>query len=580
MTFVHLHNHSEYSILDGAARIKDMVRAVSHMGQHAVAVTDHGTLSGAASFRKECLQQGVKPIIGVEAYVAPHGVQDRSRVVWGHLQEDGKSRPVPGAYTHMTLLALDSTGLRNLYHLQELSYLKGYYYKPRIDLDMLAEHSEGIVVTTGCAGGAVATMMRLEQQKEAQVHAATLADIFPGRCYIELMDHGIPWEKHLNQGLAALAAGLGLPMVATNDSHYVYESDSHIHDALLCVQTRAKISDTGRFRFNGSGYYLKSAAEMAALGLPGEALKNTVVIADQVGDYDELFSRKDLMPRALPNELGRKLSLRQEVYLSLIQNWEWVTEGHEARAEHELSIIEGMGYEDYFLVISDIVCWARSRGILVGPGRGSVGGSLVAYLLGISRLDPLAHGLLFERFLNPARVSAPDIDIDIQDDRRDEVIKYAVERYGSDRVAQIITFGTIKSRAALKDANRVLGGDFSTGESLVQRLPPMVRGRQAPLEASPELREVDSQVYGLALGIEGLIRSTGKHAAGIIISPEPLRDYVPLQKTPNDEMLVTGYSQDDVEELGLHKIDLLGLKELSIIQKTLEIIDEEGISST
>ena len=566
--FVSLHNHSSYSILDGLGSVDSMVRRAAELGQPALAVTDHGSLSGLYDLWKAGTEHGVKPIAGLEAYVAPEGRDLKERVIWGELE----GKQTPGPYTHMTLLAQSAEGLRNLYRLQQAAYLEGFYHKPRLDLDLLEKHSVGVIALTGCAGGALATRLRLGHHAEADTILESLRAIYPDRVYVELMDHGIPFEQELNKSLLEIAAKHDAPLVLTNDAHYTTAEEAEAHDALLCVQTQAHLTDQDRFRFSGSGYWLRSAAEMAALGYPTEGVANTLLIAESIESYDTVFEYKDRSPVS-----DSPYSLR-DVVESVVERQQ-LSQQYIDRAEYELEIIEDAGYGDIILVVGDLVNFARSRSILVGPGRGSAGGSLVCYLVGITQLDPIAHGLLFERFLNPHRLSPPDIDIDFQDDRRGEVIEYAVNKYGADCVSQIVTFGMVKARSAIGDAARVTGLSFREGQELAQMVPEDIRGRQHPLEGLTKLQEANPAVYGLAQGLEGTIRSTGKHAAGIIISPEPLEAAIPTQKGPKDELLVAGYSQETLEALGYQKLDLLGLKELSVIERTIGFINEEDSGS-
>lgn len=576
--FVHLHVHSEYSMLDGAAKVEALAQRAAELHQPALAITDHGNLFGAYAFWQACTRHGVRPIIGMEAYVAPHDRTARERVTWGELQEsDGRARSVPGPYTHLTLLAASATGYRNLLKLHQASYRDGMYYKPRTDLAALAEASEGVIATTGCPGGAVATRLRLGQTEEAVRVAGEMKDIFGDRLYVELMMHGMEMERALIPDLIKVARRIGAATVATNDSHYTLAEDAGVHDALLCLQTNARLGDTNRFRFDGAGYYLKSRAEMDALELPREALDNTLLVAERVEDYSEVFQGRVRMPEAvLPESWDAEEALCEQAYSGLgdrlkLARGEGVPEPYYGRMKYELDVICRMGYADYFLVLADIIGWAKSQGIRVGPGRGSAGGSLVAYALGITDLDPLRYGLLFERFLNPSRVSLPDIDIDIDDTRRGEVIRYATERYGKDRVAQVLTLGTIGAKRAITDSARVLDRPYRDGQRLLGGLPPARFGRAPSLSDGTwnEPSEGDAEVLDLARGLEGLIRNTGIHAAAVIISPEPIGDIIPVWE--KDCQTITGFDQGPTTSLGLVKYDFLGLKNLGIIDETLRI---------
>ncbi len=564
--FVSLHTHTVHSTLDGVSQIPGLVQRSTELGMPAIGISDHGSLSGAYDLWKECTAAGVKPIIGMEAYVAPESRWTKSPVRWG-TKEQKKDDLSFGAYSHMTLIARSTTGLRNLYKLHELSYTEGFYYHPRVDLELLERYSEGLIATTGCAGGAIPTLLRLGLYDRALDWGEELKVVFGGSLYVEVMFHDTEFDAVLNPKLINLAFALKLPLVATNDSHFTRAEDAAVHQAMLCVGTRSTLDDP-KFTFSGHGYHLRSFEEMSELGLPAEAISNTVKIANEVESYDEMFQSRELMPKFDP---GWGHELRDQVIRRC-------THDQVERAVYELKTIEAMGYEDYFLVVADIVNWAKGRGILVGPGRGSAGGSLVAYLLGITELDPIRHGLLFERFLNPERLSMPDIDLDFQDDRRQEVLDYVTQKYGADSVAQIATLGTVKARSAVKDAARVLGREYKHSESLVALIPPDIRGRTTALSKLEKLKDADPEVYDLALGMEGLVRSTGKHAAGIIISPIPLSDAVPVKKDKSDTMLTCTFEQGTLEALGFVKLDILSLKELSVIALTLEHINE-GLGS-
>lgn len=567
--WVSFHTHTSFSVLDGASRIPDLVSRAKELGMPALGVSDHGSLSGAYQLWRAATETGIKPVIGIEIYVAPGSRLEKRPVYWG-APEQKKEDVSLGAYTHMLLVAKSATGLRNLYKLHQLSYTEGYYYKPRVDLDVLAVYADGLAGTTGCAGGAIPTLLKLDKWAEAKAYGERLKKIFGDNLYLEMMHHGTDFDEDLNNRLLVLNSQLGLPLLATNDSHYTHPEDAVAHQALLCVQTKSTLADP-KFVFSGSGYYLKSYEEMVSLPLPLEALENTLRLAESVESYDDVFQKRDLMPKV---DATWGHSLRDEVMRAVPAQPEYVE-----RAKYELDVIESMGYADYFLVVADLIAWARSQGILVGPGRGSVGGSLVAFLLGVTELDPIAHGLLFERFISLARLSPPDVDTDFQDDRRDEVIRYAVEKYGCDNVAQIVTFGVTKARAAIRDSNRVHGGEYAEADRLAAMIPPDIRGRQHPLEGLTKLERANPAVYSTARGIEGVIRNESKHAAGLIISPVPLSDVIPVKKLKDDEWLTTAFDQETLEAHGLIKLDLLGLKELSIIQKTLEMIDDESPGS-
>jgi len=588
-SFVHLHVHTEYSMLDGAARLKDMFATCRDAGMPAVAITDHGNLYGAYDFWSQATAAGVKPIIGIEAYVAPEHRRFRQPVRWGTPAQKDDDVSGGGAYTHMTLLAETTEGMHNLFRLSSRASLEGYFRKPRMDRELLAEHATGLIATTGCPSGEVQTRLRLGQYPQALAAAAAYRDIFgPGSFFIEIMDHGLPIEQRVRDGLRRIARELSLPFVVTNDSHYTKTEDARAHEVLLAVQTATTLADPNRFKFEGSGYYLKSPAEMRALFSDEEwqsGCDSTLLIAERA---DVGFVKRNLMPKFDPPEGETEESwLRAEVWRGMARRYpDGYDERRKKQAEYEMDIITSMGFCSYFLVVADFIMWAKNNGIRVGPGRGSAAGSIVAYALGITDLDPLAHGLVFERFLNPERVSMPDIDIDFDERRRGDVIRYVTQKYGDDRVAQIITYGTIKAKAAVKDAARVLGFPYALGDRITKAFPPAVMGKDIPLagifdaghprhneageiralyEAEPEIR----QVIDTARGLEGLIRQAGVHAAGVIMSSEPLLDHIPIWQREADGAVITQFDYPDCEELGLLKMDFLGLRNLTVLDDAL-----------
>ena len=609
-SFAHLHVHTEYSMLDGAAKLKPLYQEAARLGMPAVAMTDHGNMFGAYEFFQQSQGTGVKPIIGIEAYVAPESRFHKKRVFWGRASgsddaaaEGGKDISGGGRYLHMTMLAENETGLRNLFKMSSLASMEGYYMKPRMDLELMQEHSEGVIVSTGCPSGGVQTRLRLGQEDEAVAYAGTLQEIFGKRnVYLELMDHGVPIEKQVRDGLLRVGKKLDIPPLVTNDSHYVYESQASAHDALLAVGVGKNLDDPSRFRFNGSGYYLKTAEEMRSIlnfEEWAQGCRNTLEVAERIAPdaYDNVFAHRDLMP-AFPIPEGETESswLAKEVERNLYTRYpDGPTEDVRRRAEHELNIINEMGFPAYFLVVADICQYARKNGIALGPGRGSAAGSMIAYVLGITDLDPLEHGLLFERFLNPERVSMPDIDLDFDERRRGEMIEYVTRLYGEERVAQILTFGTIKAKAAVKDSTRILGMPYSTGDTITKAFPAPVGGNEIPLDAvfseeheryseAAELRNLidnDPQVAKVmetARGIEGLTRGTGVHAAGVILSRDPLLDVIPLHKRDTDGAIITGFPYPQCEDMGLLKMDFLGLRNLTIIDDAINSIREaEGV---
>lgn len=569
--FVHLHNHGEHSVLDGGQTHVQMAKAALAVGQTAIALTDHGNLYGAYSFQETMLDAGLKPIIGMEAYFAPSGRSVKEPVYLG-TSAQRRHDFSRGAYTHISLLASGSAGLDNLYRLHSLSFSEGFYHKPRVDLGLLSDHSEGIFALSGCAGSYISCALRMGNRSAALEHAKSLRSIFGDRFYIELMSHGITDvdgdgfdEEALNTGLISLSDELGIPCVVTNDAHYATVSDAATHDALLCIQTQAKLKDEKRFRFTGSGFYLKSREEMNQLGFDPKWLDATSEIADRIEPYGNKFAKRLRMPKVPGTSLNSAVGL--SVRLPAGQEYK-------DRIELELSVIEQGGFEDYLLVLADAIDWARRNGVFVGPGRGSVGGSLVAYALGITDIDPLSHGLLFERFLNPERVSLPDIDVDFSD--KDKVLEYLSEKHGAENVAQIMTLGTIKAKAALKDANRISGGTFAQGSLLTDMLPAPLFGVSPTLEKMPPVELAEQKaVVKLAKGLEGLVRNVGVHAAGVVVSPEPLAQILPVWKRAGNGPLLTGFDAGPVEALGLVKMDFLGVRNLTVIQET---IDKIGMS--
>ena len=587
-SFVHLHNHTEYSMLDGAARIKPLVTKAAELGMPAIAMTDHGNTHGAYEFWKQATAAGVKPIIGMEAYLAPGSRLERSRVRWGDGGEDDVS--AGGAYSHLTLWATNNESMNNLFRLSSEAYLSGYYFKPRLDRELLAKYGKGIIGTTGCPGGEVQIRLRMGQYDEALKAAGEFRDIFgKDNYFVEVMDHTLDIEKRVRDDLLRLAKDLDLPLVGTNDLHYVDQHDAQAHEALLCVQTGTNLDDPNRFRFESQEFYLKSASQMRKLfsEIP-EAADNTLLIAERC---EVNFEKQDLMPRfPVPEGQTEAEWFEKEVWAGMGKRFpDGFSEKHREQAAYEIEVIIKMGFPGYFLVVSDFIAWAREQGIRVGPGRGSAAGSLVAYSLGITELDPLAHDLIFERFLNPERLSMPDIDVDFDDRRRPEVIRYVTEKYGDDRVAQIVTFGTIKAKQALKDAARVLAKPYAVGEKLTKAMPPMVLGRDVSLDdvvnkeserysEAAEFRELvendpdSKQVFELAQGLESLKRQSGVHAAGVIMSAKPLMEVIPIMKREEDGAIITQFDQPPCEDLGLLKMDFLGLRNLTVIDDALENI--------
>ncbi len=590
-SFVHLHVHTEYSMLDGAARVGELVKEVARQEMPAIAMTDHGNVFGAFDFYKQATKAGVKPIIGIEAYVAPESRFEKKRIQWGDGGDDDVSGG--GAYTHMTILAENNQGLANLFRLSSLASLEGYYYKPRMDRELLSTYADGLIATTGCPGGEIQTRLRMGKYKEAMRAASDYRDIFgKDNFFLELMDHDIDIENRVKADLMKLGKELKLPLLATNDLHYTHHKDADAHAALLCVQSGSTLADPKRFKFDNSEFYVKTAAQMRELfKKTPEACDNTLLIAERCNVT--LREGENLMPRfEVPKGETEDSWLRSESIRGLTEKLgDRLTPEHSERLNYELDVMIKMGFPGYFLVVADLVSHARKEGIRVGPGRGSAAGSLVAYALGITGLDPIEHGLLFERFLNPERISMPDIDLDFDERRRSEMIRYATEKYGEDRVAQIITYGTIKSKQALKDATRVLGYPYAIGEKLTKALPPSVMGKDITLGGvfdakdprygeAGEFRQlyegdVDSkQVVDLARGLEGLKRQWGVHAAGVILSRDPLLDVIPIHRRESDGSIITQFDMGACEATGLLKMDFLGLRNLSVLDDALLNIKE------
>ena len=586
--FVHLHNHTEYSILDGAARIRALFDKAAQLEMPALAVTDHGVMYGAIDFLDAGKRTGVKPIIGAELYVAT-----RSRFEKSSREKDFNH--------HLTVLAYTTEGYRNLMKLVSSGWLEGYYYRPRVDKEILAEHARGLIGFSGCLAGEVCTALKTGQPGEAQRAAAEYRDIFGAANYfIELQDHGLAEQRVVMPQLLDLAGRLGSPLVATNDLHYTDKRDAPAHDVLLCIQTNAKINEPGRFKFDAEEFYLKSAAEMRELfrDLP-EACDNTLAIAERCDVQVEMGTLR-LPPFAPPTEESQEAYLRRLVAEGAGRRYGDPLPREVAdRIDHELGIIIRMGFAGYFLIVADLISFARSRSIRVGPGRGSAAGSVVSYCLGITDLDPIRYGLIFERFLNPDRRQMPDIDMDFDDRRRAEMIRYATDRYGEDRVAQIVTFGTIKGKQAIRDAARVLDLPYGIGDRLAKMYPPPILGKDAPLAAcfdrsvdwpdpgvndafsqASDLRraydedEISRQVLDIARELEGLRRQVSVHAAGVVIGDEPLVNYTPLQRAQDGAGgIVTQYEMHAVEDLGLLKMDFLGLRTLTILEDAVRNVE-------
>ena len=586
-SFVHLHTHTEYSLLDGASRIEAVFAKAAGFGMPALAITDHGAMFGALRFYEAGLAAGVRPILGVETYVAPSSRFERAP---GESEEK---------YRHLTILARDERGYRNLLKLVTDAHLEGFYHRPRIDKDLLAEHAEGLVGLSGCLASEVSQLLLAGQTAKAAEAAATYADIFgSGNFFIELQDHGLDDQRAILPRLIELARSTDLPIVATNDLHYTEREDAKPHDVLLCIQQQKLQSDTNRLRFDSEEFYLKSAEEMREVFRETpEACDNTLAIAEMcalrlVYGSSAPAEERFHVPRFEPPEgMDRDAYLRRLVQEGAADRYGAVTPEIQERIDHELGVIANMGFSGYFLIVWDLIRFARENGIRVGPGRGSAAGSVVSYALRITDLDPLRYGLIFERFLNPERIQMPDIDMDFDERRRDEVIRYVASKYGSDHVAQIITFQTIKGKQGIRDAARVLGFPASLGDRLCKMYPPALMGRDEPidraLEISPELKDAYAnepeakEIIDTARALEGLRREDSVHAAGVVIGDAPLVNYLPLKlsKDSRDDSrrIVTQFDMHGVEDLGLLKMDFLGLRNLSVLEDTLAHLRRKGI---
>ena len=568
--FVHLHVHSQYSLLDGACHLERLVAKAKEYGMRALAVTDHGNLFGAIDFYSLAKEAGIKPILGAELYIAPRSRFERS----------GEDGTYEGA-NHVTVLVKDLTGYKNLIRLVTAGYLEGFYYKPRVDKELLSRHHEGLLVLSGCLNSEVARLLAAGDERKALEVASWSREVFgPENYFLEVQDHGMREQQEVSKGILRIAKALSVPVVATNDAHYLNAQDARVHEVLLCIQTGKTMKDPDRWRFASNQFYLKSPAEMGRVfdELP-EALKNTLEVAERC--HLELQFGRLLLPEYLVPE-----GQTQESYLEKL-----ACEGLKVRypspapevldrLRYELEVIKKTGYASYFLVVWDFIRFAKERGIAVGPGRGSAAGSLVAYCLGITNIDPIRYGLLFERFLNPERISMPDMDIDFSDDRRDEVIEYVTQKYGSDKVAQIITFGTLGAKAAIRDVGRALGMPYGEVDRIAKMVPNVLNitldealVQSPPLAEAVKTRPEVKELWEIAKSLEGLTRHASTHAAGVVISSEPLIEHVPLYKGNRGEV-TTQYAMGPIERIGLLKMDFLGLRTLTVIANTVKLVGE------
>lgn len=567
MDFTHLHLHTEYSLLDGTARVNDVIERVKQMGMSSAAITDHGVMYGVVDFYRKAEEEGVKPIIGCEVYVAPGSLADKTKAM--------------KEYSHLVLLAKSNEGYKNLMRLSSIAFTQGFYHKPRIDYDVLGKHSGGLICLSACLAGDIPRYIMSGDIAAADRLAVRLRDMFGEDFYLELQDHFLPEQKPVNAALIDMGRRLSIPLVATNDVHYIAREDAEAQDVLLCIQTRSFVEDTERLKFGTDEFYLKSAEEMAALfkHVP-EAISNTNAIAEKCGVTMD-FKSIHLPVFDIPEKISNKEYLRKICFEGLAKRYEHVTDELKQRLEFELGVIDSMGFTDYFLIVWDFIKFARDRGITVGPGRGSAAGSLAAYALSITDIDPIEYKLLFERFLNPERISMPDIDIDFCIERRGEVIDYVVAKYGEDRVAQIITFGTLGAKQVIRDVARAQKFPVAEADRIAKMVPFALKMtiRRAMQENSRLLVEYETKpeikkLLDTAMKLEGIPRHASTHAAGVVISNLPITEYVPLQINPRDGSVITQFPMTTLESLGLLKMDFLGLRNLTVIRHATEIIKE------
>ncbi len=574
--FVHLHVHTEYSLLDGAIRIDELISQAKAYGMSAVAITDHGNLFGAVEFFKKATKAGIRPIIGCEVYIAPKSRFDKTKI------NTEPGMPEEASF-HLTLLAENENGYKNLTRLITLSYTEGFYYKPRIDMELLSQHSKGLIALSGCLKGEIPYSIIHEKTERAYNTAKLLKDIFGDNFYLEIQPNSIPEQAIANKGLIEISKKFDIPIVATNDCHYLHRADAKAHEILLCIQTGKTIKDEKRLKFQVDEFYFKSPKEMySAFSEIPEALKNTLFIAEKCNFTFNLNGYK--MPiYKVPEGYREEQYLKELAIKGLNDRFKGnPPDEYLKRLEMELDVITKMGFSSYFLIVWDFINYARSRNIPVGPGRGSAAGSLVAYALRITDIDPIKYGLLFERFLNPERISLPDIDVDFCKDRREEVIQYVSDTYGKDRVAHIITFGTMASRAVVRDVGRALNIPYSEVDKIAKMIPFACPSLSSALELEPRLKALYNkepkvkELIDIALRLEGLARHASQHAAGVVISPIPLEDLTPLYKNPGEEIILTQFDMKSLEDIGLVKFDFLGLKTLTVIDNTIKYAHEQG----
>ncbi len=565
MQFTHLHLHTEYSLLDGTARIGDVIKRAKELGMHSIAITDHGAMYGVVDFYRKAVEEGIKPIIGSEVYVAPGSLSDKTKAM--------------KEYSHLVLLAKNNEGYKNLMRLSSIGFMQGFYHKPRIDYDVLEQHKEGLICMSACLAGDIPRYIMSGDQKSADELAARLRDLFGEDFYLELMDHNLSEQKQVNVKLIEMSSRLGIPLAATNDVHYTLKEDAQAQDVLLCIQTRSFVDDADRMRFETDEFYIKSAEEMAALFRHApSAIENTEKIAQQCNVQMD-FDTTHLPQFTVPEGYTHSDYLRKITYDGLEERFGHTTDELKERLDYELSVIDNMGFTDYFLIVWDFIKFARDNKIMVGPGRGSAAGSLVAYSLRITDVDPIKYTLLFERFLNPDRVSMPDIDIDFGIDRRGEVIDYVVGKYGEDKVAQIITFGTLGAKQVIRDVARAQRVPLSDADRIAKMIPFALKmtiakamEQNSRLKAEYENNEQTRKLLDTAMKLEGIPRHASTHAAGVVISKLPITEYVPLATNPRDGSVITQLPMNTLESLGLLKMDFLGLRNLTVIKNAVNLI--------
>ena len=572
MDFAHLHLHTEFSLLDGTARVGGVIERAKELGMTSIAITDHGSMYGVVDFYRKAVAAGIKPIIGCEVYVAPGKLTDKTKAM--------------KEYSHLILLAKDNEGYKNLMRLSSIAYMQGFYHKPRIDYDVLEEYKDGLVCLSACLAGDIPRYIMSADLQAAQELAKRLADMFGEDFYLELMDHHLPEQKQVNAKLIEMGKRLNIPLVATNDVHYTLKEDAQAQDVLLCIQTRAFVEDENRMRFGTDEFYIKSADEMSALFMhaPG-AIENTSIIADKCNVTMD-FETTHLPEFEVPEGFTHPEYLRKLSYEGLDYRFDEITDELRERMDYELSVVQNMGFTDYFLIVWDFIKFARDSKIMVGPGRGSAAGSLVAYALRITDVDPIKYSLLFERFLNPDRISMPDIDIDFGIDRRQEVIDYVVKKYGEDKVAQIITFGTLGAKQVIRDVARAQKLPLSDADRIAKMIPFAIKmtirkamEQNHRLKTEYETNPETKKLIDTALKLEGIPRHASTHAAGVVISKLPITEYVPLQINPRDGSVITQLPMNTLEALGLLKMDFLGLRNLTVIKNAMKMIeDNHGVT--